>query len=315
MNLTKYVNTFGSLLRQRYGCKVHKVSINAAFTCPNRDSNKGIGGCTFCNNASFNINATRAPDIEAQIHAGKEVVERRMQAQKFIAYFQAYTNTYADVWTLSQLYERALQQPGIIGLSVGTRPDCVPDAVLKLLASYQDRGYEVWLELGLQSANDAVLKRVNRGHDVACYRDAMRRAKAHGLQVCTHLIVGLPGEDPEASITAAALATELGSDGLKLHPLHVVKGTQMAREWKRGEIPELSLARYINVACDIIQQAPPGLIFHRLTATANADLLLSPAWCEHKWPVLNGIYQELTRRQGLDAGQPAVAPILLQSRP
>ncbi|MFC6668731.1 TIGR01212 family radical SAM protein [Marinobacterium aestuariivivens] len=303
MNLTQYVNTFGGLMRARHGCKVHKVSINAAFTCPNRDSTKGIGGCTFCNNASFNPNTRRIPGVEEQVRAGQAVVGRQMNARRFIAYFQAYTNTYGDVGTLAALYDSALSVPGVIGLSVGTRPDCVPDAVLDLLASYRDRGYEVWLELGLQSASDAVLRRVNRGHDVACYRDAMKRARRRGLQVCTHLIVGLPGEAPEASLGAAQLAIEQGTDGLKLHPLHVVKGTRMAREWKQGQVPVLSQSEYVDIVCSIIRAAPEDLSFHRLTGTASRELLLAPDWCAHKWSVLNLIGDRLA---GQAAGESAI---------
>ena len=293
MDLTRYVNTFGKAMRAKYGQKVHKVSINAAFTCPNRDASKGIGGCTFCNNASFNINAQQAPSIEQQLCEGKSVVGQKKNAEKFIAYFQAYTSTYADVNVLEQRYQTALNTPDVIGLSVGTRPDCVPDAVLRLLAEYQQQGHEIWLELGLQSANDDVLRQVNRGHDVACYKDAIRRAKAYGLQVCTHLIVGLPGESLEASIDAASMVTDLGTDGLKIHPLHVVKGTQMARQIKQGTIPNLSQSQYVDIVTRIIRQAPSEQTFHRLTGTANKDLLLAPDWCVRKWSVLNAIHDEL----------------------
>lgn len=298
MDLTRYVNTFGSAMRRKYGCKVQKVSINASFTCPNRDASKGIGGCTFCNNASFNVNAQQAPSIEQQLSTGKSVLRTKKNARQFIAYFQAYTSTYADINLLEQRYNQALNTPDVIGLSIGTRPDCVPDDVLRLLADYQQQGKEIWLELGLQSANDEVLRQVNRGHDVACYKDAMKRAKAHGLQVCTHLIVGLPGEAPEASIDAAAMATDLGTDGLKIHPLHVVKGTQMARQVKSGIIPDLPQSRYVDVVTKIIRQAPPEQTFHRLTGTANKHLLLSPGWCERKWSVLNDIYTRLADSPG-----------------
>ena len=192
--LSQQLRTFGQAMLARYGERVHKISLNASFTCPNRDGSKGRGGCTFCNNVSFNPNG-RSPDaISAQLEAGRRVIRKRTGARKYIAYFQAYTNTYADIEHLSDLYGQALSEPDIIGLSVGTRPDCVPDAVLDLLASYQDSGYETWLELGLQSAFDETLARVNRGHGFSEYRDTVSRARARGLQVCTHLIIGLPGE-------------------------------------------------------------------------------------------------------------------------
>ncbi len=306
MDLTRYIHTFGRAMQQRHGQKVHKVSINAAFTCPNRDGSKGIGGCTFCNNASFNPTANQAPDIEAQIDAGKRVIRKRTGAQKYLAYFQAYTNTYADINALQALYDAALALPAVIGLSIGTRPDCVPDGVLDLLASYQARGYEVWLELGLQSTSDTVLRRVNRGHGFAEYVDAVQRIQQRNLQYCTHLIAGLPGEPASATAEAARRVIAMGTTGLKLHPLHIVKGTQMAREWKRGEVPPLALDTYIQLVADIVVEAPAELIFHRLTGTANKALLLTPAWTEYKWKVLNGIYLELAGR-GLAQGSRRLA--------
>ena len=162
MALADYVNTFGQDLLRRYGERVHKLAINAGFTCPNRDGSKGRGGCAFCNNASFNPNSRRPPSVSQQIEAGRQVVTRRTGARRYIAYFQAYTNTYADIAHLADLYGQALREPDVVGLSVGTRPDCVPEPVLDLMRGYQSGGNEVWLELGLQSAFDHTLERVNR---------------------------------------------------------------------------------------------------------------------------------------------------------
>lgn len=281
----------------RYGERVHKISVNASFTCPNRDGSKGRGGCTFCNNASFNPNGRNPATIAEQLEAGRRVIRRRTGANKYIAYFQAYTNTYADVEYLAHLYGQALAEPDIIGLSVGTRPDCVPDAVLDLLASYQERGFETWLELGLQSAFDDTLARVNRGHGFAEYRDTVRKARSRGLQVCTHLIIGLPGENGAHSMMTLQRVLELGVDGLKLHPLHVVKGTQLANQWRRGEYQPLELNEYVSIAADLVEHTPADIIFHRLTGTASPDILLAPAWCARKWLVLNAITQELHERQ------------------
>ncbi|BBB26594.1 conserved hypothetical protein [Amphritea japonica ATCC BAA-1530] len=296
MDLTRYINTFGHAMHQRYGQKVHKVSINAAFTCPNRDGTKGIGGCTFCNNSSFNPNAKAALAVCEQVAAGKRIIRKRTGARKYLAYFQAYTNTYAEVSALKSLYDQALAIPDVIGLSIGTRPDCVPDKVLDLLASYRDRGFEVWLELGLQSTSDKVLRRVNRGHGFGEYVDAIQRVQQRNLQYCTHLIAGLPGESVNATANSARQVVEMGSTGLKLHPLHIVKGTQMAREWKHGEVTPMTLDEYVQVVANIVTEAPPELIFHRLTGTANKQLLLAPDWTEYKWKVLNSIYLELARR-------------------
>lgn len=293
MHLPDVVNSFGHAMRRKYGEKVHKVSINAAFTCPNRDGSKGIGGCSFCNNRSFSPSTTKPPAIVEQIGAGQAVIQRRTGAKKYIAYFQAYTNTYAEVEYLRQQYDQALATENVIGLSVGTRPDCVPDEVLRLLADYQQQGHEVWLELGLQSALNESLQRVNRGHGFEEYVDAVKRARLYGLQICTHLIVGLPGESAEMSLESHRRVMELGTQGLKLHPLHVVRHTMLAKEWKQGDYVTLDEADYIATACELIKHTPDDVVFHRLTATANTSILLAPEWCNKKWAVLNAIYQQL----------------------
>lgn len=294
----------GSLLRARYGERVHKLAIHAGFTCPNRDGTKGRGGCSFCNNVSFSPYARREPDVAAQIDAGRRVLARRTGARRFIAYFQAYTNTYGDVDRLRRLYDQALSQPDVIGLSVGTRPDCVPDAVLDLLAGYSDQGCEVWLELGLQSAFDDTLARVNRGHGFAEYRDAVARAHERGLQLCTHLIVGLPGEAAADSLESLEQVLSLGVEGLKIHPLHVVRHTLLAHQWRRGEYRPLDFDDYVETVVEMVRRTPPEVVFHRLTGTASDDILLAPRWCSQKWRVLNAITNRLVER---DARQGDVA--------
>jgi len=297
MHLPNVVHSFGKAMRCKFGEKVHKITINASMTCPNMDGTSGRGGCTFCNNASFNPNVKKPPSISEQIIDGKRVVTKRTGAKKYIAYFQTYSNTYADVKYLKQLYDSALADPLIIGLCVGTRPDCVPNPVLKLLADYQQQGYEVWLELGLQSAFDKSLQRVNRGHNFADYVDVIHRAQQHDLQVCTHLIIGLPGETPEQSLLSHARVLDVGTQGLKLHPLHVVKGTQLAKQWRRGEYQPLEFDKYVDLACRIITNTPNSIIFHRLTATAATEILLAPMWCSQKWIVLNAIHDRLSLLQ------------------
>jgi hypothetical protein len=312
MVLADRVNTFGVDLLRRYGHRVHKLAIHAGFTCPNRDGSKGRGGCSFCNNVSFNPKAAASsgspsgrgsssslpaePSVAAQIEAGRQVVRRRTGATSFLAYFQAYTNTYDDISRLGQLYREALDEPDVIGLSVGTRPDCVPDAVLDLLAGYRSEGYEVWLELGLQSAFDATLERVNRGHSFADYRRAVRAARLRGIPVCTHLIIGLPGEDRCAALGTLDRVLALGTDGLKLHPLHVVQRTLLAHQWRRGGYQPLALEEYIETAADLIERTPAEVLYHRVTGTAQRDILLAPEWCSKKWIVLNGIESALRRR-------------------
>ena len=305
MILSNYVNTFGQSMLDKHQQRVHKIAIDADFTCPNRDGTIGRGGCTFCNNVSFSPNGRSPAPLNQQIDSGKSVLIKRTRAKKYLAYFQAYTNTYADIQTLKNLYDSALAEADVIGLCIGTRPDCVPENVLDLLAEYQAQGYEVWLELGLQSSYDKTLERVNRGHDYATYCKAIKAAHSRQLSVCTHLIIGLPGEDNSHAKISLLRVLEQGVEGLKLHPLHVVKGTQLANEWRRGEYQALSLQEYINTVADLVALTPKEIIFHRLTGTAEKSILLAPEWCSQKWNVLNGITAELKQRghsQGIEYG-------------
>jgi radical SAM protein (TIGR01212 family) len=324
-HLTDRIHTFGSAMLARHGERVHKVALDAGFTCPNRDGSKGIGGCTFCNNKSFHpqgvgrgcndaqaSTTTLAPGardpapLATQFDRARSRIARGTGARHFIAYFQAYTNTYAHVDELRALYDTALAAPDVMGLAIGTRPDCVPPPVLDLLAEYRERGHEVWLELGLQSSFDATLASINRGHGFAEYEAATRAARARGIPVCCHLIVGLPGEDASHSHASLDRVLNVGVDGLKLHPLHVVKHTKLAIEWKRGEYAPLAEAEYVRIAADLIERTPWEVVYHRVTGTAAPDILLAPAWCTKKWDVLNGIADKLARRdsrQGSRAGQ------------
>ena len=308
MALSDYIHTFGQHLLARHGERVHKIALDAGFTCPNRDGSKGIGGCTFCNNRSFNPNGRQPQALEAQLDSGRHAIAKRTRAKKFLAYFQAYTNTYADVVELDALYRQAMTQRDIVGLSVGTRPDCVSSEVLDLLVRYRDEGRIVWLELGLQSAFDETLRRVNRGHGLKEYRDVAIAARRRGIPVCTHLILGLPGEDESHFHASLDSVLEIGVDGLKLHPLHVVKHTVLAQQWRRGEFRPLTLETYIRHACDLIERTPEHIVYHRVTGTAEKDILLAPQWCSQKWNVLNGIERELARR-GHRQGQFADMPM------
>jgi len=282
---------------QSYGERVHKIALDVGLSCPNRDGSKGRGGCTFCNNSSFSPNGRKPVSIAEQIKNGRRVIKKRTGARKFIAYFQAYSNTYAEVSDLQRLYDQALSEPDVIGLSIATRPDCVPDEVLTLLAGYRDDGYEIWLELGLQSAFNTTLANINRGHGFEEYYRSTRNARSLGIPVCTHLIMGLPGETRHHNIQSLQKVLDTGVDGLKFHPLHVVKGTQLANEWRCGQYQPLSMEEYISTVADLIEITPPNIAFHRLTGTASPDILLAPAWCAKKWQVLNGLEEELRSRQ------------------
>ncbi len=303
--LAERIHTFGQAMLKKHGERVHKIALDAGFTCPNRDGSKGVGGCTFCNNKSFAPGAREPASLAAQFVRARGRIAKRTGARRFLAYFQAYTNTYAHVDELRALYDQALAEPGVIGLAVGTRPDCVPPPVLDLLAEYRQRGHEVWLELGLQSSFDTTLARVNRGHGFAEYEAAAKAVRLRGIPLCCHLIVGLPGEDASHNHVSLERVLDAGVDGLKLHPLHVVKHTKLAIEWKRGEYAPLPEAEYVRIAADLIERTPWEVVFHRVTGTAAPDILLAPAWCAKKWDVLNGIALELERRgtrQGARAG-------------
>lgn len=302
MDLTRHLHTFGHYLQQRFGQKVHKLSLSGGFTCPNRDGTLGRGGCTFCNVRSFGRDAG-ALSIGEQIVREKRKTDR---ARRYLAYFQAYTNTYAEVDTLRALYDEAASAADVLGLCVGTRPDCVPDAVLDLLAGYQERGFEVWLELGLQTAHDGTQALIRRGHTLADYRDAVRRAHARGLKLCTHLIAGLPGEGWQYAHQTLDAVLELGVAGLKLHPLMIVRGSRMAAQYRRGELAPLALDDYAELAASLIRHTPPEVVFHRVSATAQAPTLIAPDWCGPRWTALQAIGQRLARdgAQGSALGRP-----------
>ncbi len=305
MILSERINTFGQDLLRRHGERVHKIALDAGFTCPNRDGTKGRGGCSFCNNVSFSPDANTHLDLAAQIDKARRAIAKRTRARKYIAYFQAYTNTYAKIEALDALYREALKQPDMVGLSVGTRPDCVSSEVLDLLARYRDQGLEVWLELGLQSAFDKTLERVKRGHTFDEYRITALAARKRGIPVCTHLIAGLPGESEAHCHVTLDAVLQTGTDGLKLHPLHVVKHTLLAHQWKKGVYLPLTRQEYISMAANLIERTPENIVYHRVTATAPRTVLLAPLWCAEKWNVLNALEAELRQRgtrQGSRAG-------------
>ena len=303
MELHQLVNTLGQDLKRRYGQKVHKLTLHGSFTCPNRDGTLGRGGCTFCNVASFADEGAQHLSIVQQLAARRDEVTR---ARRYLAYFQAYTSTYAEVEYLRAMYEEALQAADIAGLCVGTRPDCVPDAVLDLLAGYQERGYEIWLELGLQSASDTTLRRINRGHDFATYVDTVRRAHERGIKVCAHLIVGLPGEVAMDSLVTLKRVVEQGVAGIKLHPLHVVTGSTLGKAWLAGRLTVPSQEEYVAAAVAMIRHTPPEVVYHRVSASARKPTLLAPDWCENRWSAMAAIAAALGQEgpQGSALGRP-----------
>ncbi|SIN91021.1 TIGR01212 family radical SAM protein [Salinivibrio sp. ES.052] len=306
MELHQLVNTLGQDLKHRYGERVHKLTLHGGFSCPNRDGTLGRGGCTFCNVASFADEQAQYGSVEQQLQQRAKEVDR---ARRYLAYFQAYTSTYDEVTRLKALYEQALAREHMVGLCVGTRPDCVPPAVLELLADYYQQGFEVWLELGLQTGHDKTLKRINRGHDVAVYERVTQHARALGIKVCTHLIVGLPGEGITDHQTTIDRVVSTGTDGIKLHPLHIVEGSTMAKAWRAGRQDAITLEDYVDSASMMIQRTPPEVVYHRVSASARPPTLLAPSWCENRWLAMTAIANQLDKHgaQGAALGTSFIA--------
>lgn len=290
----RYVR-FTDHLRATFGCRVHKVSVDAGFTCPNRDGTVTVGGCIYCNNVSFSP-GNRRLSVAAQLTQGKQFLRQRYGAEKFIAYFQAYSNTYGDIAHLRQLYDEALACEDIVGLAIGTRPDCVPDAILDMLAEYASRT-SLWLELGLESGHDQTLAFLNRGHTVAAFDDAVRRAQQRHLQLCTHLILGLPGESHADMLHTARYVAALGIKAVKLHHLHVVRQTVLEKMYRCGDVSLLTLEEYAPLVVDCLEVLPPEMIMMRLMGDAPRMQLVAPDWSLDKLGALRRIELELERRE------------------
>jgi hypothetical protein len=296
MPLVKRYNTFSEDLKQLFGCKVQRISIDAGFTCPNRDGALDIAGCIFCGgHGSGSHGIRRDLDIAAQLEDGKGIMRRKYRASKFIAYFQAYSNTYAAVSHLRKLFSEALAVPDVVGLIIATRPDCLPEDVLDYLQELSSQTV-LWLELGIQSMHDRSLELINRRHDHSCSVDAIARAKSHGLRVCVHIILGVPGETREEMLAMAGELNRLGVDGVKLHLLHVMKGTRLAEMYGLGEVQVMCRDEYAGLVCDFLERLDPRILIHRLTGDGGYDNLIAPLWSLKKFEVLNLIDAEMERR-------------------
>ncbi len=283
--------------RDLFGAPVYKIPLDAGFTCPNRDGTVGRGGCSFCRNVSFGPYADRGMSLEAQIEAAVTRMRRRRRGEvKFLAYIQNYTGTYAAPDRLKEVYDAALSHRDVIGLAVGTRPDCVPDPVLDLLQTYAAR-WHVWLEYGLQSIHDRTLARLNRGHTAAQFRDAVIRTRGRGIFIAAHVILGLPGETVADAVETAEALTELGLDGVKIHHLQVIEGTPLAQEWREGNVPVLSPEEYVHWVCTFLEHLSPQMVIHRLIGDVlDGELLLAPRWGVTKTELISMIDCELAWR-------------------
>jgi len=289
-------NALGPFLRRRFGVRVQRVTIDAGFTCPNVDGTVTTGGCVYCDNRSFSPNR-RLPrtTIRKQVQRGIEILGKRYGVAHFLAYFQAATNTHAPVEKLRRLYDEALEHPAIVGLAIGTRPDCVPDAVLDLLQGHS-RSRFVCLELGLQTIHDRSLDWMNRGHHFDAFVDAVRRCEGRGLDLCAHVILGLPGESHADMMATADALAALPVNGVKIHNLHVVRDTPLEAMFHAGAVRMFEREEYVEVACDFLERLPPEMVIHRLSGDAPPDYLVAPQWCLNKPILLDAIHRELKRR-------------------
>jgi hypothetical protein len=294
--MQKRYNDLNSYLRGLFGCRVQKITLDAGLTCPNRDGTIATGGCIYCNSRGSGTGAHgRGRSITAQLEAGKMAMARRYAATKFIAYFQSFSNTYAPLERLKALYDEALAVEDVVGLFIGTRPDCVSSPVLDLLQEYARRSL-VWLEYGLQSARDATLAFINRGHDAACFLRALEDTHRRGIKVCAHVILGLPGETgQDARFTAQTLAAA-GVDGVKLHNLYVVKGTRLETLFRTGEYRCLEQRTYVEQVVEVLERLPCQVVIQRLTGDPHPEELVAPQWSLDKAGTLKFIREALEHR-------------------
>lgn len=292
----KRYNAFNQVLKSSFGARVYKIGLRMDFTCPNRDGKVAVGGCIYCNNASHTPEDYQPrTSVTDQLARGAGAVFKRHRAEKYIAYFQSYTNTYDSAARLEKLYREALDFPGVVGLSISTRPDCLPDDVLDLIADLSRSTY-LWLELGLESMHDRTLAWINRGHSLSDYVNAVERCKRRGLRICTHLILGFPGETHADMLQTPGLLNGLGVDGIKLHNLHVIKNTALERFYAAGQFALFSQDEYVSLVVDFLEQLDPQMVIHRLTGETYRAITVAPAWSINKLGVHNAIHQELERR-------------------
>ena len=291
-----YYNSYGRFLKQKFGCRVYKVSVDGGFSCPNRDGTVAVGGCTYCSNDSFRAkSANRLKSVSDQVKEGIEFLREHTGSGKYIAYFQPFTNTHAPLEKLIPLYESAIDHPEVVGLSLGTRPDCMDDEKIAWLEKLA-RTHFVTVEYGLQSIQDATLARINRGHDFQCWVDAMRRTRDRGIWLCTHLILGFPWETREEMLRAADVFSEQGVNILKLHHLHVVRNTAMEREYQANPFPLLRLEEYAELVVDFLERLNPDIMIERFFGTAPRDQLIAPIWGKSKAEIRGYIERRLIAR-------------------
>ena len=287
------VTLLNDYLRKAFGCKVYKIALNGGFTCPNRDGSIGIGGCIFCSEGgSGEFAADSSLSVTEQIEQGKKLVSAKEKDGKYIAYFQAYTGTYAPIDRLKSLYTEALNHPDIVALSIATRPDCLPDETISLLSEL-NHIKPVWVELGLQTIHEKTAAYIRRGYDQNVYDNAVARLRENNIEVITHMIIGLPGESTEDIFDTVRYICASGAAGIKLQLLHVLKGTDLEKEYNAGRIKVLSEDEYINILKHCVKLIPENVVVHRLTGDGDKKMLLAPLWSGNKKHVWNRIQKEV----------------------
>lgn len=292
----KRFHTWNTEMRNHFGEKVFKVMLDAGFTCPNRDGRIAIGGCTFCSaRGSGDFAGRRRDDLVTQFNTIRDKQHEKWPNAKYIGYFQAYTNTYAPVDTLREYFEVILEQPGVVGLSIATRPDCLPDDVVEYLAELNERTY-LWVEMGLQTIHESTSQLINRAHDTECYLQAVEKLRKHNIRICTHIIYGLPQESHEMMLETAKAVARMDVQGIKLHLLHLMRKTPMVKQYEAGLLRFLDMDEYVKLIVDSLEILPPEMIVHRVTGDAPRDLIIGPMWSLKKWEVLNAIDAELRHR-------------------
>lgn len=283
--------TFNEYLKKTFGEKVYKLSVDLGLTCPNRDGTLDSRGCIFCLEGSSHF-ASDAGDINQRIENAKKLVAKKTNAKKFIAYFQSYTNTYAPAEYLFGIFSQVINREDIVALSIATRPDCLPDDIMDMLAEL-NRIKPVWIELGLQTANEKTAEYIRRCYRNSVYTDAVKRLNEIGIDVITHIILGLPGETLTDMLASVDLAVSAGTKGIKLQLLHVLRGTDLCKDYEKGLFSALSLEEYMNILFACIERLPPDIVVHRITGDAPKKHLVAPLWSGDKKTVMNTIAKAL----------------------
>lgn len=292
----KRYHSLNYFLRNKFGEKIYKISLDGGFSCPNRDGKAGIGGCTFCSaRGSGDYAGSRVLSITEQFDDRKKMMEKKWKEGKYIAYFQAYTNTYAPVDELRKKYEEALSQENVVALSIATRPDCLDDDVLDLLEEINKSTY-LWVELGLQTINDESANNFNRGYEFSVFEESLKKLQDRNIEVVVHTIFGLPGETKEDMLKTIDYVAHSKVQGIKFHLLHLMKDTKMVEQYENGELQLLSQEDYIDLICKGVGMIPSDMVVHRLTGDAPRASLIGPVWSLKKWEVLNTIDKTLEER-------------------